>query len=124
MKLMDGYSRPKFNIAGGMEWLCFRLDMLSSITFAFSLIFLISIQNGVIDPGVACLSVTYGLNLNTLQALVICNLCNLENKIISVERILQYTCIPSEPPLVEQSKQPDPSWPLHGKVDIRDLQVR
>ena len=51
MKLMDGYSRPKFHVAAAMEWLCFRLDMLSIITFAFSLIFLISIPEGVIDPG-------------------------------------------------------------------------
>jgi ATP-binding cassette, subfamily C (CFTR/MRP), member 2 len=51
MKLIDGYSRPKFNIAAAMEWLCFRLDMLSLITFAFSLIFLISIPPGIINPG-------------------------------------------------------------------------
>ena len=51
MKLMDGYSRPKFHVAAAMEWLCFRLDMLFTITFAFSLIFLISIPEGVIDPG-------------------------------------------------------------------------
>ncbi|XP_027369176.1 ABC transporter C family member 3-like isoform X2 [Abrus precatorius] len=124
MKLTDGYSRPKFNIAGAMEWLCFRLDMLSSITFAFSLIFLISIPQGVIDPGIAGLAVTYGLNLNMIQAWVIWNLCNLENKIISVERILQYTCIPSEPSLVVEENRPDPSWPPYGKVDIQDLQVR
>ena len=51
MKLIDGYIRPKFSIAGAMEWLCFRLDMLSSVTFAFSLVFLISVPEGVIDPG-------------------------------------------------------------------------
>ena len=51
MKLSDAYSQPKFHAAGAREWLCFRLDMLSSITFAFSLIFLISIPEGVIDPG-------------------------------------------------------------------------
>ncbi|XP_031253354.1 ABC transporter C family member 3-like [Pistacia vera] len=124
MKLMDGYSRPKFHSAAAMEWLCFRLDMLSSITFAFSLIFLISIPKGVIDPALAGLAVTYGLNLNMLQAWVIWNLCNLENKIISVERILQYTCIPSEPPLVIEESRPDRSWPSHGKVHIHDLQVR
>ncbi|KAK7299953.1 hypothetical protein RJT34_10784 [Clitoria ternatea] len=124
MKLTDGYSRPKFNIAGAMEWLCFRLDMLSAITFAFSLIFLISIPTGIIDPGIAGLAVTYGLNLNMIQAWVIWTLCNLENKIISVERILQYTSIPSEPPLVIEESQPDPSWPSHGEVDIQDLQVR
>ncbi|PPS06068.1 hypothetical protein GOBAR_AA14585 [Gossypium barbadense] len=51
MELMDAYSRPKFYVAGAREWLCFRLDMLSSITFAFSLFFLISIPKGIIDPG-------------------------------------------------------------------------
>jgi len=51
MRLTDGYSRPNFNIIGAMEWLCFRLDMLSSITFAFSLLVLISIPPGIIDPG-------------------------------------------------------------------------
>lgn len=51
MKLTDAYSRPKFHTAAAMEWLCFRLDLLSSITFASSLIFLISIPVGVIDPG-------------------------------------------------------------------------
>ncbi|GAV86836.1 ABC_tran domain-containing protein/ABC_membrane domain-containing protein [Cephalotus follicularis] len=124
MKLIDGYCRPKFNIAGAMKWLCFRLDMLSAITFAFCLVFLISIPEGVIDPAIAGLAVTYGLNLNKLQAWVIWNLSNLENKIISVERILQYTCIPSEPPLVIEENRPEHSWPSHGEVDIRDLQVR
>lgn len=50
MTLMDGYSRPKFYVAAAMEWLCFRLDMLSSVTFAFSLVFLVSIPTGVISP--------------------------------------------------------------------------
>jgi len=51
MKLMDEYSRPTFHIAAAMEWLGLRLDMLSSITFAFTLVFLISIPKGFIDPG-------------------------------------------------------------------------
>ncbi|KAA8527046.1 hypothetical protein F0562_008725 [Nyssa sinensis] len=124
MKLQDGYYRPAFHIAGAVEWLCFRLDMLSSITFAFSLVFLISVPVGAITPSVAGLAVTYGLTLNRLQAWVIWNLCNVENKIISVERILQYTCIPSEHPLVIEANRPEHHWPSHGEVDICDLQVR
>ncbi|PIA25637.1 hypothetical protein AQUCO_11000043v1 [Aquilegia coerulea] len=124
LKLMDSYSRPRFYSSGSMEWLCFRLDMLSSITFAFSLIFLISVPEGTIDPGIAGLAVTYGLNLNMLQAWVIWNLCNLENKIISVERLLQYTCIASEPPLVIEANRPDGNWPSHGEINIHNLQVR
>ncbi|KAL1127099.1 hypothetical protein V6Z11_A13G157100 [Gossypium hirsutum] len=85
MELMDAYSRPKFYVAGAREWLCFRLDMLSSITFAFSLFFLISIPKGIIDPAIA--------------AWVVWNICSMENRIISVERILQYSGIPREPAL-------------------------
>eukprot|EP00268_Persea_americana_P007156 TRINITY_DN1262_c0_g1_i4.p1 TRINITY_DN1262_c0_g1~~TRINITY_DN1262_c0_g1_i4.p1 ORF type:complete len:453 (-),score=85.58 TRINITY_DN1262_c0_g1_i4:399-1703(-) len=123
-QLTDGYSRPKFHNAGAMEWLCFRLDMLSSLTFAFSLVFLISMPKEAIDPGIAGLAVTYGLNLNMLQAWVIWTLCNLENKIISVERILQYMCIPSEHPLVIENNRPGHDWPAQGEVGIHHLQVR
>ena len=84
---------------------------------------IISFQSNFMIEGIAGLAVTYGLNLNMIQAWVIWNLCNLENKIISVERILQYTSIPSEPPLVVEENRPDPSWPSYGEVDIRDLQV-
>ena len=73
--------------------------------------------------GIAGLSVTYGLNLNMLQGWLIWNLCNMENKIISVERIFQYTSIPSEPPLVIKESEPEPSWPSQGEVHIQNLQV-
>ncbi|KAL8107245.1 ABC transporter C family member 3-like isoform X2 [Apium graveolens] len=124
MKLIDGSSRPKFHSFSVREWLTFRLDILSSLTFAFSLVFLISVPHGTIDPSIAGLAVTYGLNLNQLQAWVIWSLCNLENKIISVERMFQYTSIPSEPPLILESNRPADHWPLYGKVDVYNLQVR
>ncbi|KAF9666513.1 hypothetical protein SADUNF_Sadunf16G0236900 [Salix dunnii] len=123
MKVTDAFSRPKFHFVAAMEWLCFHLDMFSSFTFAFSLVFLVSFQKRI-DPAIAGLAVTYGLNLNTLQAWVIWNLCNCENKIISVERILQYMSIPSEPPLIIEASRPNRSWPSHGEVEINNLQVR
>lgn len=39
--LTYGLSRLEFHSAAAMQWLSFRLDVLSTITFAFSLIFLI-----------------------------------------------------------------------------------
>ncbi|KAE8698369.1 ABC transporter C family member 13 [Hibiscus syriacus] len=124
MILMDAYSRPKFHANGAMQWLCFRLDMLYSITFAFSLFFLIFIPDEIINPGIAGLAVTYGLNLNMLLSMLVWQICRMENKIISVERILQYSSIPSEPCLVIETNCPDLSWPFRGEVCIHDLQVR
>lgn len=58
-----------------------------------------------------------------LQAWVIWNLCNLESKIISVERIFQYSNIDSEPPLFIEENRPDASWPSNGEIELLDLQV-
>ncbi|XP_042487805.1 ABC transporter C family member 3-like [Macadamia integrifolia] len=121
-KLVDRYARPKFHFSGAMEWLCFRMDMLASITYAITLVFLISIPKGIINPGVVGLAVTYGLGFSMHG--VVWDLNQLETKIISVERILQYACIPSEPPLLGEEIGPGCEWPSLGKVEILDLQVR
>ncbi|XP_043720741.1 ABC transporter C family member 3-like [Telopea speciosissima] len=122
LKLVDQYSRPTFHISGAMEWLCFRMDMLTSITYAISLVFLMSMLKGVLSSGVMGLAVTYGLGFSMHG--VIWDLCILENIIISVERILQYTYIPSEPPLLVDENMPSHEWPSQGKIDIVNLQVR
>uniref|UniRef100_A0ACD5TR17 Uncharacterized protein n=1 Tax=Avena sativa TaxID=4498 RepID=A0ACD5TR17_AVESA len=122
--LIDAFSRPKFYNAAAREWLCFRLYTLSCLTFAFCLIFLISLPIGLIDPAIAGLAVTYGLNLNSLQVTVVWCMCNLENKIISVERILQYMSIPEEPPLSMSGDKLSYNWPTEGEIQLHNLHVR
>ncbi|KAM0842047.1 hypothetical protein ACQ4PT_058606 [Festuca glaucescens] len=122
--LIDAFSRPKFYNAAAKEWLCFRLFALSCLTFAFALIFLISLPVGLIDPAIAGLAVTYGLNLNTLQRSVVWYMCNLENKIISVERILQYISIPEEPSLSISGDKLPYNWPSEGEIQLQNLHVR
>ncbi|KAL5975298.1 Canalicular multispecific organic anion transporter 2 [Asimina triloba] len=124
LRLIDEYSRPMFHNAGAMEWLSLRLDMFTAIIFAFCLVFLLCVPEGVISPVIAGLAVTYGLNLNLLSTSLIWNSCSLENKIISIERILQYINIPSEPPLIVETNRPEPNWPTKGEVAICDLKVR
>ncbi|KAJ6387922.1 hypothetical protein OIU77_026478 [Salix suchowensis] len=123
MRLTDAYSRPRFHNSGAMQWLCFRMDMLSSITFAFCLLLLVSFPERI-NPAIAGLAVTYALGLHMAQFVLIYCFCHCENKLISVERILQYISIPAEPPLVIEANRPDHSWPSHGEVDIINLQVR
>ncbi|KAL4185218.1 hypothetical protein AMTRI_Chr10g229650 [Amborella trichopoda] len=136
LKLIDAYSRPEFYNAGTIEWLGFRLDLLSALTFAFSLVFLATLPEGIIDPRRPILRTFIDYLFHSLHicdiwteperatAWVIWNLCNLENKMISVERIFQYSSMPSEPPLVIEESRQDPKWPSIGEVKIHDLQVR
>ncbi|XP_027334133.1 putative ABC transporter C family member 15 [Abrus precatorius] len=122
--LIDGFSRPWFHNVSAMEWLSFRLNLLSNFVFAFSLVLLVSLPEGIINPSIAGLAVTYGINLNVLQASVIWNICNAENKMISVERILQYTKIASEAPLVIEDRRPPSNWPEIGTICFKNLQIR
>jgi hypothetical protein len=72
----------------------------------------------------AGLAVTYGLSLNMLQGWAIAVLCSLENRMISVERMLQYMSIPSEPPLTISESRPDCHWPTKGEIELCNLHVR
>ena len=71
----------------------------------------------------AGLAVTYGLNLNVLLATITWNLCNAENKMISVERIIQYSHISSEAPLEIEYSLPPHEWPSEGTICLDNLQV-
>ncbi|XP_068651406.1 putative ABC transporter C family member 15 [Aristolochia californica] len=122
--LIDNHSRPWFHNISAMEWLSFRLNLLSNFVFAFCLVLLVSLPEEIINPSIAGLAVTYGLNLNVLQASVIWNMCNAENKMISVERILQYSKIISEAPLVIKDCRPPNNWPSTGTICFKNLQIR
>lgn len=79
--------------------------------------------NMIVYTGIAGLAVTYALNLNDQLMSMIWNISRIENKMISVERILQYSRIPSEAPLIVDYYRPPNSWPQDGTINIRCLEV-
>ncbi|PIA51369.1 hypothetical protein AQUCO_01100295v1 [Aquilegia coerulea] len=122
--LIDDYSRLTFHSFATMEWLCVRINFLFNLVFLIMLIVLVALPRTAIDPSMAGLAATYGLSLHVLQAWVIWNLCNVENKMISVERILQFSNVPSEPPLEIEGCIPHPDWPVNGAINIENLHVQ
>lgn len=124
MSLVDDFSRVAFHNSATMEWLSVRINFLFNLVFFLVLTILVTLPRSAIDPSLAGLAATYGLNLNVLQAWVIWNLCNVENKMISVERILQFTNIPSEAPLIIEECRPKPEWPTKGRIELENLQVK
>ncbi|KAK6143026.1 hypothetical protein DH2020_023374 [Rehmannia glutinosa] len=48
--LIDNHSRPYFHNVSAMEWLSFRLNQLSYFVFAFSLVLLVTLPEGIISP--------------------------------------------------------------------------
>ncbi|XP_019264239.1 PREDICTED: putative ABC transporter C family member 15 isoform X2 [Nicotiana attenuata] len=124
LSLIDGHSRPWFHNISAQEWLSFRLNQLSTFVFAFFLVLLVTLPEGIINPSIAGLAVTYGIYLNYSQAAVIWNICGAENKMISVERILQYSDLASEALLVIENCRLSSTWPETGTISFQSLQIR
>jgi ATP-binding cassette, subfamily C (CFTR/MRP), member 2 len=49
--------------------------------------------------------------------------CFIENKMVSVERIKQFTNIPSEATWRIKDCLPDSNWPTKGDINVIDLKV-
>jgi hypothetical protein len=58
-----------------------------------------------------------------MQVWLVSTMCNLENKIISVERILQYLSLPEEAPLSISGNDLPHNWPFEGEIQLHNLHV-
>ena len=59
-----------------------------------------------------------------MQVTLVTSMCNLENKIISVERILQYLSLPEEAPLLMSEDGLAHNWPSEGEIQLHNLHVK
>ncbi|XP_010523938.1 PREDICTED: ABC transporter C family member 4-like [Tarenaya hassleriana] len=116
--------RMDFHNNGSNEWLGFRLELMGSWVLCISALFMILLPSNIIKPENVGLSLSYGLSLNSVLFWAIYLSCLVENKMVSVERIKQFTNIPSEAAWEIKETVPPPSWPFQGNVHLEDLKVR
>ncbi|PWA94497.1 ABC transporter Tap-like, P-loop containing nucleoside triphosphate hydrolase [Artemisia annua] len=121
---VDGNLRMDFHNNGSSGWLGFRLEFLGSLFLCVSTVFMILLPSNAIKPENVGLSLSYGLSLNSLLYFALFASCFVENRMVSVERIKQFTNIPSEAEWVKKDSPPPPDWPNHGSLELKDLQVR
>lgn len=116
--------KTNFHNSAANEWLGFRLELIGSFVLCISTAFLIMLPSTIIKPEYVGLALSYGLPLNVLLYYVIYLACNLENKMVSVERIKQFISIPSEAAWTKPDSQPPSNWPHHGDIEVEDIQVK
>lgn len=69
------------------------------------------------------MSLSYGLSLNSMVYFAISISCMLENDMVAVERVNQFSALPSEAAWKIEEHLPSSNWPTHGDIDIKDLKV-
>ncbi|BBN11589.1 protein MpABCC11 [Marchantia polymorpha subsp. ruderalis] len=116
--------RMDFHNNAANEWLGLRLEMIGSIILCFSALLLVTLPRSMVNPDLVGLSLSYGFALNLSLYWLVLTVCQIENKMVAVERISQYSDLPSEAPLVIEGSQPPPSWPQEGTIMLQDLKLR
>nr|POF24399.1 abc transporter c family member 14 [Quercus suber] len=124
VKRVNANIRMDFHNYGSNEWLGFRLELLGSFILCISTMFMIVLPSSIIGPEHVGLSLSYGLSLNSVLFWAVYMSCFVENRMVSVERIKQFTKIPSEAAWEIKDRVAPSNWPAHGNIDLRDLQVR
>ncbi|RUS69501.1 hypothetical protein EGW08_022736 [Elysia chlorotica] len=106
------------------RWLGVRLDWLSVI-FTASVVYSSLLTADAMDPAFVGLSVVYTMNLMGLFQWAVRQSVELENQMISVERVLQYTRLPIEADLESKTdhKPPD-TWPSCGSLQAKGVSLQ
>ncbi|KAL2324606.1 hypothetical protein Fmac_023664 [Flemingia macrophylla] len=124
LDLIDVNASPFFHSFAANEWLIQRLETVGAVVLASAALCMVVLPPGTFTSGFIGLALSYGLSLNNSLVFSIQHQCNLANNIISVERLNQYMHIPSEAPEVIEGSRPPVNWPVTGRVQINDLQIR
>ncbi|CAN0878346.1 ABC transporter C family member 4 [Linum grandiflorum] len=121
---VDSNLRMDFHNNGSNEWLGLRLELIGSVILCSSAVLLIVLPSSIVNPANVGLSLSYGLSLNSVLFFAIYTSCFVENRMVAVERIKQFTNIASEAAWRIPDRKPPPSWPTQGRVELQNLQVR
>ncbi|CAN8254232.1 unnamed protein product [Cochlearia groenlandica] len=124
LTLIDTNASPFLHSFAANEWLIQRLETASAIVLASTAFCMVLLPTGTFSSGFIGMALSYGLSLNMGLVYSVQNQCYLANWIISVERLNQYTHLSPEAPEIIKETRPPVNWPVTGRVEIFDLQIR
>ncbi|KAL3847448.1 hypothetical protein ACJMK2_018354 [Sinanodonta woodiana] len=112
----DLHSESWFLFLTSSRWLAIRLDWLCALfVTAVSVSCVLAAES--LNAGLVGLSMTYAMTLMGMFQWGVRQSAEVENQMVSVERVLDYSNLPSEAPLESiDSKKPPPDWPTEGVI--------
>ncbi|XP_050718619.1 ATP-binding cassette sub-family C member 5-like isoform X19 [Eriocheir sinensis] len=111
-----------FNCA--MRWLAVRLDLLA-LCVTTSTAMLALFLRGTVDASFAGLALAYAAQLSGIFQYTVRLSTETEARFTSVQRL--HDCskvLASEAPPIIESNRPDASWPKHGRISFKKVQMK
>ncbi|CAM9122992.1 unnamed protein product [Ectocarpus sp. 4 AP-2014] len=109
------------------RWLGFRMDMVVIIVLTASCFFSVAVNeySDSVDAGLLGAALVYVLQLGGLFQWSVRQSAEVENQMVSAERVLGYCRVPQEASLEsEPGCKPADGWPAKGDIEVRDMSMR
>lgn len=114
-----------FPTVSANRWLAVRLEFIGSIIIlASAALAILTLPSGRLTAGIVGLALSYALQITQSLNWIVRMTVEVETNIVSVERILEYSELPSEAPAVIENSRPPAVWPTSGDIKFDHYSVR
>ncbi|CAE6405604.1 unnamed protein product [Rhizoctonia solani] len=107
------------------RWLAVRLELLGScIVLAAAVFSLVALVTTGVDAGLVGLVLSYGLSTTQSLNWVVRSASEVEQNLVSVERVVNYINLEPEAPLEIPDASLPTDWPRNGEIEFKDYCMR
>uniref|UniRef100_A0A8C2TW66 ABC-type glutathione-S-conjugate transporter n=1 Tax=Coturnix japonica TaxID=93934 RepID=A0A8C2TW66_COTJA len=121
--LVDENLRICFPGAVADRWLATNLEFLGNGVVLFAALFA-AIGRTHLSPGTAGFSISYALQITGVLNWMVRSWTEIENNIVSVERVSEYSRTPKEAPWTLNNKLQGQVWLTEGRIEFRNYSLR
>ena len=124
--LLDRNQRAYFIISSSNCWLGIRLEFAGTIIIGATALLSVIQKPSATELFISMAALAISYSLDTTQDLnwVVRMVTDMETQIVSVERIEEYTELPSEAPAHIPDTKPSEPWPSKGDISINGIVMR
>ncbi|NWX47339.1 MRP1 protein, partial [Steatornis caripensis] len=121
--LVDENQRICFPGAVADRWLATNLEFLGNGIVLFAALFA-AMGKTHLSPGTAGFSISYALQITGVLNWMVRSWTEIENNIVSVERVREYLRTPKEAPWTLNGKLQGQVWLTEGRIEFRNYSLR